>query len=710
MARRKEFFQITVPIFKFKIKLHRRIFINIIGIILFGTALLLWISFAQSGSILKGIYTQLTDRFGMLALFIPLLPLLLATHCFKTKKFQIITYNVTLGFAMLTIALLGFFRSGSTGRTIYENLTADFSFMGGLIILLITLIVGLILFLNTSVDGFVASVFLFVQQALGFAKGQLKEPTAKSKKGSPDFIPNLDNSGLRKEPPAPPKPLTTSSPAENLQMRSISSKMYADWVFPPTTVLSHVSEGEADYGDVAMNSAIIERTLESFGIRAQVAEVNKGPTVTQYALQIAVGIKLTRITALANDMALALAAPSGLVRIEAPIPGRSLVGIEIPNKKSQIVSLRSMLDQPILHDRSKPLAVPMGLDVSGNPIIADIATMPHVLIAGTTGSGKSVLLNAWIASLLMRTTPDQVRMIMVDPKRVELSVYNGVPHLMTEVIVEPKKIISALKWTVDTMEARYKLLAQYGVRNILNYYALPDKDKLNMPYLVFIIDELADLMIYAASEVEDLITRIAQMARAVGIHLVLATQRPSVDVITGLMKSNIPTRIAFNVPSMIDSRVVLDTPGAERLLGKGDMLYLASDQPRPHRVQSAYLSDPDVRDLVTFLKKHVPRVDYTEAITEQEVSIGQKGRGGMMQSSGSSDEGDPLMQQALDVIVQANKASTSLLQRRLNIGYSRAARIIDILAEKGYIGQEGGAKGREVLYRPGMETASTPED
>ncbi|MGB9707491.1 MAG: DNA translocase FtsK, partial [Microgenomates group bacterium] len=407
--------------------------------------------------------------------------------------------------------------------------------------------------------------------------------------------------------------------------------------------------------------------------------------------------KLSKITALSNDLALALAASTGQVRIEAPIPGKSLVGIEIPNIRPEIVTLKSLLSTTLFLENNDPLLVPLGLDVSGKPQAASIANMPHVLIAGATGSGKSVLLNSWITSLLIRTRPEEVRLILVDPKRVELTLYNGIPHLLTEVVVEAEKIISALKWTVAEMEARYKEFAKVGVRNLEGYNQLENVEK--KPYIIFIIDELADLMIFAPGEAEELITRIAQMARATGIHLVLSTQRPSVDVITGLMKANIPTRIAFNVSSMIDSRVIIDMPGAEKLLGRGDMLYLPPDKAKPVRIQGPYITEKDVNSVVKFLKSQIPEVHYTEEVVTQPVTI--TGKSGTVVINGG--EKDPLFDKAVEIIMQHDKASASLLQRRLSIGYARAARILDQLEAAGYVGPAEGAKPRDVIRRQGVE-------
>ncbi|MEO6509007.1 MAG: DNA translocase FtsK, partial [Patescibacteria group bacterium] len=415
------------------------------------------------------------------------------------------------------------------------------------------------------------------------------------------------------------------------------------------------------------------------------------------------GTKLSKITALGNDLALALAAPTGQVRIEAPIPGRSLVGVEIPNVRPEMVTLKRLLSSSAFTQNPDPMLVPLGLDVSGETSATSITKMPHVLIAGTTGSGKSVALNSWISTILFRAKPDEVRMILVDPKRVELAGYNGIPHLLTDVIVDPDKILSALKWTVGEMESRYKEFAKAGVRNLEGYNQIEGVEK--KPFILFVIDELADLMMFAPGDAEDLITRIAQMARATGIHLILATQRPSVDVITGLMKANIPSRLAFNVSSLVDSRVILDTPGAEKLLGKGDMLYLPPDQAKPRRIQGPFVTEKEVADLVKFLKSQAPEVHYTEEITEltAPVMAGGVAIGG---NAGGSDN-DPLFKQAIDIIGQFDKASASLLQRRLKVGYARAARMLDELEAAGYVSPAEGSKPREVIKRQGIENPTS---
>jgi S-DNA-T family DNA segregation ATPase FtsK/SpoIIIE len=447
--------------------------------------------------------------------------------------------------------------------------------------------------------------------------------------------------------------------------------------------------GKADRGDMKKNAGLIEQTLESFGIAARVAEVNLGPAVTQYALEIALGTKLSKITALSNDLALALAAPTGQIRIEAPIPGRSLVGVEVPNRSPEFVTLKKMLTADKMKKAKSKLTVALGLNVAGEPMVADISRMPHILIAGATGSGKTVCLNSFIASLLYQASPNEVKFILVDPKRVELIGYNGVPHLLTPVIIEAEKVLSALKWAISEMDRRYKLFAEVGVRNIDAYNELSGFAAL--PYILIIIDELADIILFAPAEVEDVICRIAQMARATGIHLIISTQRPSVDVLTGLIKANIPCRIAFNVSSQVDSRVIIDMAGAEKLLGRGDMLFIPPDQAKPTRIQGTLVSDPEIKKLIDFLKKTGVAPVYTEEVTKMPVGLKAKlDKGG---------ERDDLFEEAVRTICRYDRASASLLQRRLKVGYARAARILDQLEQVGVVGPAEGSKPRDVLVR-----------
>jgi S-DNA-T family DNA segregation ATPase FtsK/SpoIIIE len=490
-----------------------------------------------------------------------------------------------------------------------------------------------------------------------------------------------------------PKLQQAPQPKQELESKLVTNLPGEDklWKYPPMNLLTESQSGKADRGDIKGNAAIIEQTLESFGITARVVEVNMGPAVTQYGFEVALGTKLSKITALERDLARALESPTGAIRLEAPIPGRSLVGIELPNKSPEFVPLRKVMTSDAMHSQTSKLAVGLGLDVAGEPVIANIGKMPHVLIAGQTGSGKSVAINTFLASLLFRASPSEVKLILVDPKRVELTGYNDIPHLLTPVIVQPDKVISALRWVISEMDRRYKLFAEAGVRNLEGYNELSGFQAL--PYIIVFIDELADIMLFAPAEVEDSITKIAQMSRATGIHMVLATQRPSVDVITGLIKANIPSRIAFAVASQIDSRVILDGKGAEKLLGKGDMLYLAPDQAKPVRIQGAYVSDKEINALVAFLKGQGITPHYTEEV----VTMGKPGVTTVPGVDGATDD---LFRQAVEVVCQYDKASASLLQRRLSIGYARAARIIDQLESAGVVGpQPDGSKPREVLVQ-----------
>ncbi|MBI4779356.1 DNA translocase FtsK 4TM domain-containing protein [Candidatus Falkowbacteria bacterium] len=444
--------------------------------------------------------------------------------------------------------------------------------------------------------------------------------------------------------------------------------------------------GKPTSGDIKNNMIIIQRTLENFGIPVEMGEVNVGPTVTQYTLKPSEGIKLTKITTLSNDLALSLAAHP--IRIEAPIPGKSLVGVEVPNQTKAIVGLREVLSGEMFKNRKTNIMVALGKDVSGKVWLDDLSKMPHLLVAGATNSGKSVCLNAIIVSLLYQNNPDDLRFIMVDPKRVELPVYNGVPHLLTPVITEVGKTINALKWCLNEMDRRFEALAKSGKRNIGSYNEM-GKEK--MPFIIFIIDELADLMVAAGRDVEASIIRLAQMARAVGIHLVLATQRPSVDVITGLIKANMPARIAFSVASGIDSRTILDSLGAEKLLGRGDMLFTTAEISKPRRLQGAFVSDNEIKRIVNYIKDRSGEPQYIEAVTDRQKVKGIAGVG----LDGGSEDSDELLEEAKELIINSGKASASYLQRRLSIGYARAARLLDLLEEAGVISAGNGSKPRE---------------
>lgn len=454
---------------------------------------------------------------------------------------------------------------------------------------------------------------------------------------------------------------------------------------PPTTLLS-TKKSKPTSGDIKANAQTIHETFSEFNIDVTMGEVRVGPTVTQYSMKPSKGVKLSRITGLHNDIALALAAHP--IRIEAPIPGKSLVGIEVPNEKAAMVTFKELIDAKEFNTRKHNLMVALGKDVAGKTWFGDLPRMPHLLIAGATGSGKTVCVNTILMSLLYQNTAETLRMIMVDPKRVELTLYNGIPHLLTPVITNTQKTVNALKWCIGEMDRRFEVFASVGSRDIGSYNSKHSKNK--MPHIIFVIDELADLMATAANEVEAGIIRLAQMARAVGIHLIVATQRPSVDVITGLMKANIPGRIAFSVASQIDSRTILDTPGAEKLLGRGDMLYQTAELSKPVRIQGAFISEEELKNVVDYLKGD-EEPEYDESI----VGVQKSGTSNMF--GGPSDDQDPLFDDAKEAILKGKKASASYLQRRLKVGYARAARILDELEDAGIIGPSQGAKPREIL-------------
>lgn len=477
-----------------------------------------------------------------------------------------------------------------------------------------------------------------------------------------------------------------------IKLAGIDAKEDNDYQLPPVSLLSQVkaTDQQEDLNNIKKNTKTLQQTLKSFGVDATVENVNLGPSVTKYELRPAVGVKVSRITHLADDLALALAAKD--IRIEAPIPGKSLIGIEVPNQQIATVGFRDMIENAPSNDN--PMEVPLGRSVTGDIKMADLTKMPHLLIAGATGSGKSVAINVIITSILLKAKPHQVKMLMIDPKKVELSVYNGIPHLLSPVVSEPKKAARALGKVVAEMERRYELFAKFGVRNLDGYNKLvkqqnddhPDEVQANLPLILVIVDELADLMMTVSHDVEDAIVRIAQMGRAAGIHMILATQRPSVDVITGLIKANVPSRIAFAVSSGVDSRTIIDTNGAEKLLGRGDMLFEPIDQNKPVRIQGAFISDHDVESVVDFIKnERAAEYDDNMVVTDNEIEQEEQ-----------AEEEDELFPEALDFVVDQQKASTSLIQRRFRIGYNRAARIIDDMEQRGFIGPANGSKPREV--------------
>lgn len=623
--------------------------------------------------------------------------------------------NLVLGGLLITIAFLSLSASfvpthaGLFGRTLWLVIASKLTSMGAILIFFVVGFIGIIVFFNTSFEEVVRILEVWCRDN----QSRLARVLPRNLSGfpSPDLGKLLKRGGDQSgqsikiggsvpkptpQPTAlPPKEAKTKLSQKDLESQAIQNIPLQGgfWQPPSPDILDESKDRPADRGDIRENATIIERTLESFGISAKVVEVNLGPAVTQYALEIAMGTKLSKITALSNDLALALAAPTGQIRIEAPIPGRSLVGIEVPNRSLELVTLKRLLISDPMHRASSRLAFGLGLDVSGTPVIADLSKMPHLLIAGATGSGKSVCISSVISCYLFRTSPQELRLILVDPKRVELVSFDGIPHLLTPVIVEVDQALSALRWAIAEMDRRYKLFADAGARNIDVFNQISGFQAL--PYLVIFIDELADLMTFAPADFEDAITRLAQMARATGIHLVLSTQRPSIEVITGLIKANIPARIAFAVSSLVDSRVIIDTPGAEKLLGRGDMLFLPPDRSKPLRIQGTYVSDREIGRLVSQLKKTSGIIDYSSEVTEKYATTVRRGMG----TIDVAEERDELFEEAVRLACQADKASASLFQRRLKIGYARAARILDQLETAGVVGPAEGSKPRDVLVR-----------
>lgn len=517
------------------------------------------------------------------------------------------------------------------------------------------------------------------------AGGVLSKPVGEFKMN--EGVPTVMSSGAEKKGLSSLRnSITQDKSAEN--QSALTSATDPDWEMPSVDLLEK-KQSPADAGDVKHNAQIIKDTLSEFSIEVDMEGANIGPKVTQYTLKPPSGVKLSRISALETNLALNLAAQA--LRIEAPIPGQRAVGIEVPNRKAADVRLYGILTSKQWTGNAEPLGFAIGKDIGGDAVVGELNKMPHLLIAGQTGSGKSVMINTLLSSLLYRNSPSDMRVILVDPKQVEMTPYQDIPHLLTPIITEPEKTISALKWAVNEMERRYSLLAEVKVRDIKSYNGKNPEER--MPYIVIVIDELADLMMIAARDVEALIVRLAQKARAVGIHLVLATQRPSVDVITGLIKANIPARIAFTVASQIDSRTILDQVGAEKLLGQGDMLLLTPSMSKPKRIQGAWVTDDEVNKITDHLRMQRPP-QYDDEIVAQPVQLNGKG-GVVMDFDGGSE--DDMFKDAVRVVIENRKASTSLLQRKLRIGYGRAARLIEEMEEQGIIGPADGARPREVL-------------
>lgn len=515
------------------------------------------------------------------------------------------------------------------------------------------------------------------------------KPKVEKEEATPDYI---ENNLFKQE-----EEKKEDKTKEVLQLEHAVTVEDEHYEYPPVSLLSKGNKKGLKGGAKALTDTAtkLQKTLYSFGVSAKVENVSVGPTITRYELKPSEGVRVSKIANLADDIALNLAAET--IRIEAPIPGKQAVGIEVPNKEKEAVHFRDVIESEEFEDNSSKLSVALGKDVAGQTIIADIAKMPHVLIAGSTGSGKSVCINTIISSFVYNAKPSEVKLVMIDPKVVELSVYNGIPHLLIPVVTDPKKAAGALAWAVQEMDDRYNKFAQKGVRDLKGYNKAIEKEDeaRKLPQIVIIVDELADLMMVAAKDVEDAICRLAQKARAAGMHLVIATQRPSVDVITGLIKANIPSRIAFAVSSQVDSRTILDQVGAEKLLGKGDMLYYPAGAPKPIRVQGAFVSDGEVEKIVDFIKSN-GTANYSEDILET-IENNNKTEKELIQEQAEDDDTDPFLMDAIDAVVEQGQASTSFIQRRFKVGYARAGRIIDQMEERGIISGYQGSKPREVL-------------
>ncbi len=695
----------------------------VLAIVLIALGLILLLAaFGSAGFAGNALFTFTRDIFGLAAFVLPLC--IVAIGVMVIMKRSLVSPLVASGGALIVIsllALLGIMSQtlGGVAGSFVGHLASDLFGIGGAVILLLALaLLGLIIATDIVV---LMNKLMDAASKTGEALSAVKLPEIGKKDAA------SEDATEEPEAPAPVKEAPDREPTvtvfnENVEKGGTAIPNFdAEYNPPPLSILGE-DKGKAAGGDIKANANIIKRTFQNFGISIEMDEVSVGPTVTRYAIKPAEGVRLSKVVSLQSNLELALAAHP--VRIEAPIPGKSLVGIEVPNAAKAMVGLGGVLSSPEWSSNEKPLLSAVGRDIAGTPHYVNIAKMPHGLVAGATGSGKSVAIHALITSLLYRNGPNQLRFIMIDPKRVELTLYNGIPHLLTPVITDPKKAIMALKWAAKEMERRYNILESEQVRDIDSYHKTvvePAKKRKtgdmpeSMPYIVVVIDELADIMQSYPRELEAGIVRLAQMSRAVGIHLVLSTQRPSVNVITGLIKANVPTRMALQVASQIDSRTILDQGGAESLLGAGDMLYLSSDMQKPVRLQTAYISENEVKKVVSYIKQH--NAGSLNALDLGGAAGGGGSNGGqpiemndaiMLAGGGDDDVDDDMYSEAKAAVEEAGRASTSYLQRKLRIGYSRAARLMDILEEKGVIGAADGSRPRDVLSRAGA--APAPSD
>lgn len=702
MAKKKE-----AKEFSIKSEIGKETTRAIIAILFFASALVtILAALNKAGYVGTHLYSFLKYLFGIGYFLFPLLLVMLGVYCLtgseqKLKVSKIVSALLFFISGLGIINILPGHNGGIVGNLISTPLIGLFDVYATVAILIAVLIISVLVLFEAH----------FTQESLAFWNWFKKEKVLMDEDEIDEQVEKVREQieEQEEEEEAPravvraPK-VTEMEPDKDFEPAPTFSRSGKTYEPPPLTLLER-DKGKPEVGDIKANANIIKRTLLNFGIDVEMDEISIGPSVTRYALKPAEGVKLAKIVALNNDLALALAAHP--IRIEAPIPGKSLVGIEIPNTTKTMVGLASLLSSEEYQDSPKPLMISLGKGISGKPVFANLAKAPHMLIAGTTGSGKSVTIHTLITSLLYRNSPEDLKFIFIDPKRVELTLYNKIPHLLTPVITDAKKAILALRWAAKEMSRRYDVLEQNKCRDIESFHKSRAKDSETMPYMVIIIDELADIMQTYPRELESAIVRLAQMSRAVGIHLILSTQRPSVNVITGLIKANVPTRLALQVSSQIDSRTILDAPGAEKLLGAGDTLYQGGEMSKPIRLQCAYISESELKDVVNYLiDSYKDEIMDEINLTATEVP----GSNSMFESSVGGDElaeEDDMYEDARAVVAEAGKASTSYLQRKLGIGYSRAARLMDMLEQKGVIGPANGSKPREVI---GSDSMSAPAD
>lgn len=671
---------------------------SILGIVLIVISIIFGLAaFKKAGPVGETLFNGFTYLLGVGYYLIPTILLVIGVSLLMADKKKIMTNVIIGGFLFFSSALSALDilspKSGGVIGNLFGALEIPFGFYAALLINLAIVITGVILIINiplkirlkgnrNSED---------IEEAAETVSVKIKDKNKEPEVVMGGEVVNLKKLVEEEEQQKNKKQsqnlnIKEADLGEKMEKRLEKKQSFRNYI-PPSIDLLKTDVEKPSVGDLRANANIIQHTLESFGIPVEMGEITIGPKVTRYTLKPQEGIKLSRIVALNQDLSLALSAHP--LRIEAPIPGKPAVGIEVPNKTPAIVRLGNLLNYPEFAAAGN-LGFALGRGIAGEPIFPSIAKMPHMLVAGATGSGKSATIHSIIVSLLYKNSPETLKFIFVDPKRVELSIYKGIPHLIAPVITENKKAVSALRWAISEMDRRYDVLMKAGFREVKSYNDKNKEDQL--PYIVIVIDEMADLMATYGREVEGSIVRLAQMARATGIHLVLSTQRPSVEVITGLIKANITTRIALQVASQIDSRTILDTTGAEKLLGGGDMLFVSADNSKPRRIQGGYVTDDEIKSVVEFIKENNEvEIEDTSVVEPTELE-------GILSSptGNDDDDGDDLLQDAVEVVKEAGKASASLLQRRLKVGYARAARLLDIMESKGIIGPGDGAKPREV--------------